>query len=60
MSEQRRALCAELAEVDAEIAELQQWLLTYKANTSPTWDEVHRLRLVKTLLDELLGQVRVV
>ena len=56
MSEQRRALCVELAEVDRLIVELQTRLISYKTNTNPEWGHVENLRHYKQRLRELLGR----
>ena len=56
MSEQRRALCVELAEVDRLIVDLQTMLISYKTNTNPEWGHVESMRYYKQRLMELLGR----
>ena len=56
MSEQRRAMCCELAEVDQLIAELQTALIAYKTNTQPEWEQVAEVRDIEQRLRALLGR----
>lgn len=54
-TEQRRAMCAELAEIDKLVDEFKTMIRDrYYCNTDPSWGHVGDLRHYKQRLKELL------
>lgn len=54
MSEERRAVCVELAEIESMIKDLDQRLDPYRKNTEPQWGHVQFLRSIKRQIREML------